>query len=172
MYFVGRIEDRIKKEKITDTGASMMEKKKLFSISKFIKERPVLTVRMHQCETEMQFLGKKLKEIEDVNDLGTVDPRELCLVPDLVILPNFKMPTFEKYDETKCLENHLATYCHKMARHVHNEDLLIHVLYNSLIGAAAQWYTKLRKDQIHTWRDLDQAFLGRYKYMLEQPRIG
>ena len=26
---------------------------------------------------------------------------------------------------------------------------------------------KLKKEQIHTWRDLAWAFLGRYKYMLE-----
>ena len=35
-------------------------------------------------------LDKKLKEIEGVDDLGSVDPRELCLVPDLVMLPKFK----------------------------------------------------------------------------------
>ena len=46
-------------------------------------------------------LDKKLKEIEGVNDLGSVDLRELCLVPDLVVSPNFKMPKFEKYDGTK-----------------------------------------------------------------------
>ena len=84
------------------------------------------------------FLDKKLKKIEDVNNLGSVDPRELCLVPDLVIQPKFKTPKFEKYDGTKCPENHLAMYCHKMAGHAHNEDLLIHVFYDSLIGTAAQ----------------------------------
>ena len=69
-----------------------------------------------------------------MNDLGSVDPRELCLVPDLVMPPKFKMPKFEKYDGTKCPENHLATYCNKMAGHAHNEDLLIHVFYDSLTG--------------------------------------
>ena len=112
-------------------------------------------------------MDKKLKEIESVNDLGSVDPKELSLVSDLFILPNFKVPTFEKYDETKCPENHLATYCRKMARHTHNKGLLIHVFYDSLIGAAARWYMKLKKDQIRTWRDLTRAFLERYKYMLE-----
>ena len=62
-------------------------------------------------------LDKKLKEIEGVNDLGSVDPRELSLVPDMVIPSKFKMSKFEKYDGTKCLENHLATYCNKMAGH-------------------------------------------------------
>ena len=112
-------------------------------------------------------LDKKLKEIEGTDDLGSVDPRELCLVPDLVIPPNFKIPKFEKYDGTKCPENHLATYCNKMAGHSRNEDLLIHVFYDSLTGTTAQWYMKLKRDQIRTWRDLVRAFLERYKYMLE-----
>ena len=38
----------------------------------------------------------------DLDDLGSVDPRELSLVPDVVIPPKFKMPKFEKYDGTKC----------------------------------------------------------------------
>ena len=112
-------------------------------------------------------LDEKLKEIEGVNDLRIVDPRELCLVPDLVIPPNFKIPKFEKYDGTKCPKNHLATYCNKMVGQAHNEDLLILVFYDSLTEAAARWYMKLKKDQIRTWRDLAKAFLERYKYMLE-----
>ena len=102
-----------------------------------------------------------------MNDLGSVDPRELSLVLDVVIPPKFKTPKFEKYDGTKCPENHLATYCNKMAGHARNEDLLIYVFYESLTGTAAQWYTKLKKDQIHTWKDLAWAFLERYKYLLE-----
>ena len=95
-------------------------------------------------------LDKKLKEIERMDDLESVDPRELCLVPDVVILPKFKIPTFKKYDGTECLENHLATYCKKMARHARNEDLLIHVFYDSLVGATAQWYRGLKKNQVRT----------------------
>ena len=112
-------------------------------------------------------MDKKLKEIEGVDDLGIMDPRELSLVPDLVIPPKFKMPKFEKYDGTKSPENHLATYCNKMAGHTHDEGLLIHVFYDSLTGAPAQWHMKLKKDQIRTWKGLARAFLERYKYMLE-----
>ena len=54
-----------------------------------------------------------------------------------------------------------------MAGHARNEDLLIYVFYESLTGATAQWYTKLKKNQIRTWRDLAQAFLERYRHMLE-----
>ena len=41
-------------------------------------------------------MDKKLKVIERVDNLESVDPKELSLVPDLVIPPKFKMPTFEK----------------------------------------------------------------------------
>ena len=112
-------------------------------------------------------LDKKLKKIEGVNDLESVDLRELSLVPDVVIPSKFKMSKFEKYDGTKCLKNHLAMYCRKMVRHAYNEDLFIHVFYYSLAEVVAQWYTKLEKGQIRTWRDLVRAFLERYKYMLE-----
>ena len=102
-----------------------------------------------------------------MNDLRSVDPKELSLVLDLVIPCKFKVPTFEKYDGIKYLENHLAMYCRKMAGHTHNEGLLIHVFYDSMTRAATRWYIKLKKDQIRTWRDLVRAFLERYKYMLE-----
>ena len=89
-------------------------------------------------QKKCSLLDNKLKEIEGVDDLRSVDPRELSLVPDLVIPPKFKMPKFEKYDGTKCPENHLATYCNKMAGHACNKDLLIHVFYDSLAGATTQ----------------------------------
>ena len=40
-------------------------------------------------------LDKKLKEIEGGDDLGSVDPRKLSLVPDVVIPPKFKMPNVD-----------------------------------------------------------------------------
>ena len=72
--------------------------------------RPEHVNMQQRCD----LLDKKLKEIERINNLGSVDPRELCLVPDMVIPPQFKMSKFEKYDGTKCPENHLATYYNKM----------------------------------------------------------
>ena len=95
-----------------------------------------------------------MKEIEGTNNLESVNPKELCLVPDVVIPSKFKISNFERYDGTKCPENHLATYYHKMAGHVHNEDLLIYLFYDGLTGTTAQWYVNLKNEQIHIWRDL------------------
>ena len=102
-----------------------------------LRKDPFGRLKHVDMQQRCSLLDKKLKEIEGVNDLGSVDPKELSLVPDVVIPPKFKMPKFEKYDGIKCPENHLATYCNKMVGHARNEDLLIHVFYDSLIGAAA-----------------------------------
>ena len=75
-------------------------------------------------QQKCSLLDKKLKEIEGVNDLGSVDLGELCLVSDVVIPSKFKMPKFEKYDGTKCLENHLAMYCRKMVGHAYTKICL------------------------------------------------
>ena len=40
-------------------------------------------------------LNNKLKEIEGVDDLESMDPRELSSVPDVVISPKFKMPNVD-----------------------------------------------------------------------------
>ena len=88
-------------------------------------------------QQKCSLLDKKLKMIEGVNNLGSVDLRKLCLIPDLVIPPKFKMSKFEKYNGTKCPENHLATYCNKMVKHAYDEGLLIHVFYDSQTGVAA-----------------------------------
>ena len=102
-----------------------------------LRKEPSGQLKHVDVQQRCNVLDKKLKEIEGVNDLKSLDPRELCLIPGLVMLSEFKMPKFKKYDGTKCLENHLATYCNKMAGCARNENFLIHVFYDSLIGGAA-----------------------------------
>ena len=65
-------------------------------------------------------LEQRLKAVEDKNTLKGLNPNDLNLVSKLVIPPHFKMPRFEKYDETSCPEMHLIMYCNKMIVHAHN----------------------------------------------------
>ena len=102
-----------------------------------LKKNPFGLSKHIDMQQRCSLLDNKLKEIEGVDDLESTDPRELSLVPDLVIPPKFKMSKFEKYDGTKCPENHLATYCNKMTGHAYDKGLLIHVFYDSQTGVAA-----------------------------------
>ena len=58
-------------------------------------------------QQKYNLLDKKLKEIEGVNDLRSVDPRELNLVPDVVIPPKFKMANMDITKELKAFHGEL-----------------------------------------------------------------
>ena len=94
-----------------------------------------------------------------------VDAYKMSLVPDLVLPPKFKVPTFDKYDGTKCSSAHLYMYCRKMTGYTSNDKLLIHYFQDSLIGFATKWYNQLSRKNIRSWTDLAKAFLIQYKYI-------
>ena len=68
---------------------------------------------------------------------------ELCLVPNIVIPPKFKVLNFDKYKGTTCPKNHLKMYNRKMGSYSKNEKLLMHFFQEILTGAAITWYTNL-----------------------------
>ena len=51
---------------------------------------------------------------------------ELCLVPNIVIPPKFKMPNFDKFKGATCPKNHLKMYCWKMGVYAKDEKFLMH----------------------------------------------
>ena len=105
--------------------------------------------------------------VEGLDAYGLVDASKMSLVPDLVLPSKFKVPTFDKYDSTKCLSAHLYMYCQKMPGHTNNDKLLIHYFQDSLIGSATRWYNQLSRENVRSWTDLAKAFLVQYKYMTE-----
>jgi len=105
-----------------------------------------------------------LRAIEGIGDYPFADMAELCLVPDVVIPPKFKVPNFDKYKGTTCPKNHLKRYCRKMGAYSRDEKLLMHFFQESLAGMMITWYTNLEASRIHSWKDLMAAFIRKYQY--------
>ncbi|XP_058726011.1 uncharacterized protein LOC131597324 [Vicia villosa] len=95
----------------------------------------------------------------DINDLG--------LVPGVRVPPKFKVPDFEKYKGNTCPKTHVRAYYCKM--HVYSEDkgLLMHFFQDSLTGASLEWYMRLERANIRSWRDLVDAFIKQYQYNVD-----
>ena len=91
-----------------------------------------------------------LRAIEGIGDYPFADMAELCLVPDVVIPPKFKVPNFDKYKGTTCPKNHLKRYCRKMGAYSRDEKLLMHFFQESLAGAAITWYNNLEASRIRS----------------------
>lgn len=65
-----------------------------------------------------------------------VDALDMCLVPDVVIPPKFKMCDFEKYKGFDCPRNYLSKFCSKMVAYAFDEKLMIHYFQDKLSGAS------------------------------------
>ena len=92
---------------------------------------------------KFDLIEERMRAIEGISDYPFVDMTELCLVPDIIIPPKFKVSDFDKYKGTTCPKNHLKMYCQKMGAYSRDEKLLMHFFQESLARAAITWYTNL-----------------------------
>lgn len=72
-----------------------------------------------------KILEEILRVVEGFN-VFDVNALNMCLVPDVVILPKFKVSDFEKYKGLGCLRNHLRMFWRKMDAYDYDKKLLIH----------------------------------------------
>ena len=77
-------------------------------------------------------IEERTRAIEGGGNYAFANMVKLCLVPDMVIPPKFKVPDFDKYKGTTCPKNHLKMYCRKMGAYTKDEKLLMHFFQESL----------------------------------------
>ena len=132
-----------------------------------IRKEFVEQLEHEEAQWKLELIEEQLKIMEGSDLYNLVDANKMSLVPDLILPTKFKVPTFNKYDGTKCPSAHLYMYCRKMTGHTSNDKLLIHCFQDSLTGFATRWYNQLSRDQIRSWTFLATAFLVQYKYMTD-----
>lgn len=94
----------------------------------------------------------------------SLNARELCLVPNIVLPQKFKVSELPKYKTLSCSCSHVTMYFQKMASYIENDELLIHCFQDSLSRASLDWYMGLESGKIWACKDLSDAFLNIYKY--------
>jgi hypothetical protein len=112
-------------------------------------------------------LEQRLRALERIRLYNPIKAAEMCLVPNIVIPKNFRVPEFVKYTGTQYPITHLKAYCNKMAEVVEDEKLLIHFFQDSLSGTALTWYMRLDNTKVKKWKDLVDAFMRQYKFNID-----
>ena len=92
---------------------------------------------------------------------------EVCLVPNITVPKDFRIPEFIKYTGLECPNTHLRSYYNKMTEVIRDDKLLIYFFQDSLAGSVLSQYMRLDSVRIRSWRDLVEAFLKQYKFNLE-----
>ena len=55
----------------------------------------------NEAQRKLKLIEERLRMVEGSDAYGLVDASKMSLVPDLVLPPKFKVPTFDKYNGTK-----------------------------------------------------------------------
>ena len=93
----------------------------------------------NKAQRKLELIEKRLRMVGGPDAYSLVDASKMSLVLDLVLPPKFKVPTFDKYNGTKCPSAYLYMYYWKMTDHTSNDKLLIHCFQDSLTGSAIWW---------------------------------
>eukprot|EP00258_Populus_trichocarpa_P032865 XP_024448884.1 uncharacterized protein LOC112325938 [Populus trichocarpa] len=112
-------------------------------------------------------LEERLRAVEGNDWFDPIRASEICLVPNITVPKDFRIPEFIRYAGLECPNTHLRSYCNKMAEVIHDDKLLIYFFQDSLSGSALSWYMRLDNTRIKKWKDLVEAFLKQYKFNLE-----
>ena len=112
---------------------------------------------------KIDLLEERLRAVEGLGNYPFSDLADLCLVPDIIIPPKFKVQDFDKYKGTTCPKSHLQMYCRRMGAYSMGAYSM-HFFQDSLAGAVVAWYTNLEASQIRSWKDLATTFIRQYQY--------
>ena len=119
--------------------------------------------RVEALQDTIDEMKREMKALRGKDAFGQ-NVYELCLVPNLVVPPKFKVPYFDKYKGNTCPRVHLTMYVRKMSTQAYNDKMLVHFFQDSLAGAAQKWYMSLNSSRIRTFHDLANAFIHQYSY--------
>jgi uncharacterized coiled-coil protein SlyX len=111
---------------------------------------------------QLEYILNKLNMLE--GNQGAIDPAEYCIVTDIEIPRDFKVPDFSKYDGTGDPKVHVYMYTSRMGAYLKNDKMMMYYFQESLKDSAIRWYLNLDKKEIKTWHDLANAFVRHYKH--------
>ena len=82
--------------------------------------------------------------------IRVIDPAEYCIITDIEIPKDFKIPDFSKYDGTGDPKVHVYMYTSRMGGYLKNDKMMMYYFQESLKDSAIRWYLSLDKKDIKT----------------------
>jgi hypothetical protein len=108
-----------------------------------------------------------MRAIEGADLYNPIRVARMCLVPNMMVLKEFRVLKFIKYTDNQCPTTYLKVYYNKMVEVVSDEKLLIHFFQGNLSGTALVWYMRLDSTKIRRWKDLVEAFMKQYNLNID-----
>ncbi|XP_060181085.1 uncharacterized protein LOC132610746 [Lycium barbarum] len=118
-------------------------------------------------------MEKKMEELLETSNRSTRKATglrydDLCMHSDLDLPKGFKIPKFEMCKGTGNPKAHLWSFCYQLVGVKKNEPLIMRLFSHSLTGEAAEWFATQGMRQWHTWEDMVESFMERFRFNVER----
>lgn len=97
-------------------------------------EKPSQKMAQEEIAQKMKSLEQQIKSIQGLASQSCVAFMDLCMFPNVCLLPGFKTPKFEKYDGHSDPIAHLKMYCNQLRGAGGNEELQVAYFGEGLTG--------------------------------------
>ena len=124
-----------------------------------------VSFKNQHTEEKLETIMNRLNSLEDTKK--KINPTRFCIVRDLEIPKDFKVPDFEKYDSTSDPQIHISMYYSKMGAYLENEKMMMYYFQESPTGAVMRWYLNQNKYVIRIWEDMVDYFLIHYQHNVD-----
>ncbi|KAL3515054.1 hypothetical protein ACH5RR_021956 [Cinchona calisaya] len=112
----------------------------------------------------MERFDSFMKQQQGTDKFRAIDYQDLCLFPEVQLLPKFKIPEFPKYNGTGDPVAHLKIFCNLLGNPTSDPRIAMRVFARSLEGDALSWYLMLDPKKLQDWTDLANAFVKQYEF--------
>jgi len=86
-------------------------------------------------QDKISALEEWLRAVEGNDWFNQMRAAEVCLVLNIVVPKDFRVPEFTKYTGLECPNTHLRSYCNKMAEVINDDKMLIFFFQDNLSGS-------------------------------------
>ena len=116
---------------------------------------------------ELRSLREAVRNIQTNRGCEGLEYEDLCIHPDIELPAGYKVPKFDMFDGKGNPRAHLRSYCDKLVGVGKDQAIRMKLFIRSLTGEALDWYTYQDPQRWHSWGDMAQEFMDRFRFNTE-----
>ncbi|XP_060202773.1 uncharacterized protein LOC132631196 [Lycium barbarum] len=116
---------------------------------------------------EIRSLKEAVRSIQTHKGCEGLEYEDLCIHPAIELPAGYKVPKFDMFDGKGNPLAYLRSYCDKLVGVGKDQAIRMKLFIKSLTGEALDWYTCQDPQKWHSWGEMAQEFMDRFKFNTE-----
>ncbi|XP_060190465.1 uncharacterized protein LOC132619638 [Lycium barbarum] len=116
---------------------------------------------------KIRSLKEAVRSIQPHKGCEGLEYKDLCIHPDIELPTGYKVPKFDMFDGKVNPRAHLRSYCDNLVGVGKDQAISMKLFIRCLMGEALDWYTCQDPQKWHSWGEMAQEFMDRFRFNIE-----